>query len=280
MHGRVHVRAQVRALFSTVVGALALLAVTVPASGQTMAPVNPTSTLNGTDAAARDAALRALAARLHLPLVDDAVAIFSTQLRRTLPAYFVDAVGRNANLGPQWRPGNPTYDEALRHVDAALGAEEARNGPLLELEPGDLLYAVNVPWTRADIAFVDTTLDTDLGREAERAIDAKAAQQTVATLRRRVALGPAGADIRQSFTDLDARARTQFGDASLMLLAFKGADPARANRLQHLIEAVTIAPSDAIGQRLVERLSQRLLNAAAAQLPNLLGPITGNRAGS
>ena len=226
-------------------------------------------------AAARDAALRTLAARLHLPLVDAAVAIFSTQLRRTLPAYFVDTVGQDANLGPQWKRGNASYDEALRQVDAALGAEEARNGPLLRLEPGDLLYAVNIPWTRDDIAFVDDTLDTDLGHEAERAIDAKAAQQTIATLRRRVALGPLGSDIRQSFTELDARAQAQFADASLTLLAQKGADPRRTERLQRLIESVTVAPSDAIGQRVVTRLSQRLLNAAAAQLPNLLAQIAG-----
>ena len=223
------------------------------------------------DAAPRDAALRALAARLHLPLVEESVAIFSTQLRRTLPAYFVDSVGQQAGLGPQWRRGNGTFDEALRRVDAALAAEEARGGPLLRLEHDDLLYAVNIPWTRDDIAFVDRTLDTELGREAERALDAKAARQTIATLKRRVAAGPAGAGVAAAFADLDARAQAQFGDASLMLLALKGADPARAQRLQRLVEVVTVAPSDAIGARVVDRLSQRLLNAAAAQLPQLFG---------
>ena len=51
----------------------------------------------------------------------------------------------------------------------------------------------------------------------------------------------------------------------------KGADPVRAQRLQRLVEGVTLAPSDAIGARIVDRLSRRLLDAAAAQLPNIVG---------
>jgi hypothetical protein len=230
-----------------------------------------------TQPSAREAALRTLAARLDLPLIDQAVAIFSKQLRRTLPITFVDGIGDNLGLGPQWRPGNPDFDNALRQVDAALGAEEARGGPLLKLDRGDLLYAVNIPWTLDDIAFVSATLDTDLGHEAERALDAKAAQQTIATLKRRVAPGAGGQDIRAAFADLDTRAQAQFGDASLMLLAMRASDPMRVQRLQRLVEAVTIAPSDAIGQRVVDRLSQRLLDAAMAQLPRLLG---GMRIGS
>ena len=245
--------------------ACALLAGATPARAQTAAPP-PSSAA----AAARDAALRALANRLALPLVEETVAIFSKQLRRTLPAYFVDAIGENANLGPQWKRGNPWFDEALRQVDAALAAEEARGGPLLKLEHSDLLYAVNVPWTRADIAFIDDTIDTELGRQAQRAIDAKAALQATHTLRRRVAAGPAGAGLAQAFADLDARATAQFGDASLMILPMRVTDPARTQRLERLIGSVTTAPSDALGERLTERLSQRLLDAAAAQLPNLL----------
>jgi hypothetical protein len=229
------------------------------------------------NAAARDSALRALATRLHLPLVDEAVAIFSTQLRRTLPAYFVNSVGQGANLGPQWRRGNPYFDSAVQQVDAALAAEETRGGPLLKLERSDLLYAVNIPWTRDEIAFVDETLATDLGHEAERALDAKAALQTIATLKRRIAAGPDGQGIAAAFADLDARAQAQFGDASLMLIALKGTDPQRAQRLQRLIESVTIAPSDAIGQRVVDRVSQRLLDAAAAQLPAVIATIANFR---
>lgn len=222
---------------------------------------------------ARDAALRALARRLDLPLVDEALDLFSTQLRRTLPTYFVASVGRNANLGPQWRRGDPTFDEAVRRVDAALAAEEARGGPLLKLDRDDLLSAVDVPWSMDDIAFVGQTLDTPLGREAERAIDAKGAEQAIATLRRRVQPGPERDRMLQAFADLAARAQSQFADASLTLLAMKGADPARAQRLQRLVEGVTVAPSDAIGQRVVDRLSQRLLDAATGQLSSILGGV-------
>jgi hypothetical protein len=229
------------------------------------------------EVAARDAALRGLAARLHLPLVDEAVNVFSRQLRRTLPAYFVASIGRQVNLGSGWRAGNPTFDDATRRVDAALGVEEARNGPLVRLESGDLLYAVNIPWTRDDIAFVNETLDTDLGHEAERAIDAKGAQQTIATLRSRVALGPEGDDVKRGFADVDERAQAQFGDALLMLLAQKAADPTRGQRLQRLIEAVSVVPSNAIGQRIVDRLSARLLNAAMAQVPDILARMATGR---
>ena len=219
----------------------------------------------------RDVALQALATRLRLPLVDQAVTIFSMQLRRTLPAYVVDVAGQNLDLGPRWKRGDPSFDEAVRRVDAALADEEARGGPLLKLERGDLLLAVNVPWNRDDIAFVDATLDTELGHEAERALDAQAARQTIATLRRRVALGAPGESIRRSFATLDADATAQYGDAVLNLLAMRGADPVRETRLQRLVEAVTLAPSDAIGERVIARLSQRLLDAAFAQLPNIVG---------
>lgn len=222
---------------------------------------------------ARDAALRALANRLELPLVEEAVAIFSTQLRRTLPPYFVDAVGQGANLGPQWRRGNPSFDQALAGIDRALAAEEARGGPLLRLEHEDLLSAVNVPWTRDDIAFVDETLETEVGRQAERALDAKAALQLSATLRRRVAAGPGGAGIAAAFADLDARANAQFGDASLMLLPLRATDPQRTQRLQRLVESVTTAPSDALGARLTDRLSRRLIAAATAELPAVMATI-------
>ena len=249
---------------------LLVVAMAGPAVAQTTPAPPPITASPGTT---RDAALRALAARLDLPLVDEAIAIFSKQLRRTLPTYFVTSIGDNVNLGSRWRPGDPTFDRTLQQVDRALGNEEARNGPLLKLERDDLLYAVNVPWSVDDIAFVDATLPTDLGHEAQRALDAKAAQQTIATLRRRVAIGPGGQDIKTAFADLDARAQAQFGDAMLMLLAMKATDPDRVQRLQRLMEAVTIAPSDAIGQRVVDRLSQRLLDAAMAQLPGLLGSV-------
>ena len=62
-----------------------------------------------------------------------------------------------------------------------------------------------------------------------------------------------------------------------MLLALKGADPVRAKRLQALVEAVDTAPADALGKRLIDKLSQRLLDAAAAQLPNLIAIVTGFR---
>jgi hypothetical protein len=239
----------------------------IDAIAQTSTPSKPS------DSIARDASLRALANRLDLPLVEEAVAIFSKQLRRTLPAYFVNAVGLGANLGPQWKSGNSYFDDALRQVDLTLGAEEARGGPLLRLERGDLLYAVNVPWTQADIRFLEDTIGTPLGREAQRALDANAAQQTIATLRRRVAIGAGGEGIAQAFDDLDARAQSQRADATLMLLALRGADPVRAQRLQRLVESVTNAPSDALGARLINRLSQRLLDAAAMQAPAVIATI-------
>lgn len=252
-----------RAFGSVVVAVLLALVCAMP--GTSTAETNPMT------ASARDSALRALATRLRLPLVDEAVGIFSKQLRLTLPAYVVDAAGRNMGLGPQWKRGNPSFDEAVRQVDIALANEEARGGPLVKLERDDLLLTVNVPWTRDDIAFVDATLDTDLGREAERALDAQAARQTIATLRRRVVLGESGEPTRRSFADLDATAKSQYADALLTLLAMKGADPVRAQRLQRLVEGVTLAPSDAIGERIVDRLSRRLLDAAAAQLPGIVG---------
>ena len=225
------------------------------------------------EANARATALRALANRLDLPLVDESIAIFSRQLRRTLPTYVVTSIGANAGLGAQWKRGDPRFDEALRQVDAALGAEEARAGPLLAIEHADLLLAVDIPWTRDDIAFVDETIDTELGRQAQRALDAKAALQATNALRRRVATGAGGSGIAEAFVDLEARANAQFGDAALMLLPLRATDPPRAQRLQRLLEAVKTAPSDALGQRLTERLSQRLLDAALAQLPNVLATI-------
>ena len=225
----------------------------------------------------RDAALRVLASKLELPLVEETVATFSQQLRRTLPSLFVNAVGEGAGLGARWKSGNAYFDEALRQIDAALAFEETRGGPLLKLDRGDLLYAVNVPWTSDDIAFLTHTADTELGHQAQRAIDAKAALQMTHTLSRRIGSQPGAKSITDSFRNLDARARAQYGDASLMLLALKGADPERAKRLQTLVEAVETAPADALGKRLTDKLSQRLLDAAAAQLTNLIAIVAGFR---
>ncbi len=227
--------------------------------------------------ASRDAALQILANKLDLPLVEEAVATFSQQLRLTLPGYFVNAVGEGAGLGSRWKRGNAYFDEALRQVDAALSSEEARGGPLLKLDRSDLLYAVNVPWTLDDIAFLIDTTDTELGRQAQRAIDAKAALQMTHTLARRIGSQPGAKSITEAFRDLEVRARSQYGDAALMLLALKGADPQRAKRLQTLVEAVDTAPVDALGKRLTDKLSQRLLDAAAAQLPNLIAIVAGFR---
>lgn len=234
--------------------------------------------------AARDAALRVLANKLDLPLVQETVVTFSQQLRRTLPGIFINAVGVGAGLGPRWKRGNPYFDDALRQVDAALAAEEERGGPLLKIDRGDLLYALDVPWTADDVAFLNETAETELGRQAQRAIDAKATLQMTGTLARQLRLnaGPqAGArSVMDAFRDLEARARSQYADAALMLLALKGADPQRAERLQALIEAVGSAPADALGKRLADKLSQRLLDAAAAQLPNLIAIFAGFRSSS
>ncbi len=207
--------------------------------------------------------------------MEEAVATFSQQLRATLPGYFVNAVGEGAGLGSRWKRGNAYFDEALRQVDAALAAEEARGGPLLKLDRSDLLYAVNVRWTSDDIAFLTDTTDTELGRQAQRAIDAKAALQMTHTLARRIGSQAGAKSITDSFRDLEARAQSQYGDASLTLLALKGADPERAKRLQRLVEAVDTAPADGLGKRLIDKLSQRLLDAAAAQLPNLIAIVAG-----
>lgn len=248
-----------------------------PGMAQTQsAPARPPAHASS---ASRDAALRVLANKLDLPLVEETVAIFSQQLRRTLPGIFINAVGVGAGLGPRWKRGNPYFDEALRQVDAALAAEEARGGPLLKLDRGDLLYAVDVPWTLDDIAFLNETADTELGRQAQRAIDAKAALQMAGTLTRQVRLNagsqPGAASVIDAFRDLETRAQSQYADAALMLLALKGAEPRRAKRLQALIEAVDTGPADALGKRLADKLSQRLLDAAAAQLPNLIAIVAG-----
>lgn len=248
-----------------------------PGIAQTQgAPARPPAHASG---ASRDAALHGLANKLDLPLVEETVATFSQQLRRTLPGVFINAVGVGAGLGSRWKRGNPYFDDALRQVDAALAAEEARGGPLLKLDRGDLLYAVNVPWTSADIAFLNETAETELGRQAQRAIDAKATLQMTSTLARQLRLNagaqPGAKSITDAFRDLETRARSQYADAALMLLALKGAEPQRAKRLQALIEAVDTAPADALGKRLADKLSQRLLDAAAAQLPNLIAIVAG-----
>ena len=260
------------------------IAQTRTAPAQSSSPARSTAT-HVTNNASRDAALRVLANKLDLPLVEETVTSFSQQLRQMLPTLFVDGVGQSASLGAQWKRGNASFDQALRQVDGALAAEEARGGPLLRLDRGDLLYAVNVPWTEDDIDFLIETSDTELGRQAQRAIDAKAASQMTRTLARRVrpyaetqsSVQAHAKAITASFSDLDARAQAQYGDAALMLLALKGADPQRAKRLQSLVEAVDVTPSDVLGQRLADRLSQRLLDAAAAQLPNLFAIVAGFR---
>ncbi len=223
---------------------------------------------------ARDLALKRLAQRLDLPLVEEAFATFSAQLRRTLPGVFVDSVGQGAVLGPRWRRGNRYFDEALRRVDAGLADEEARGGPLVALDRSELLDALRLPWSEADVAFVLDVQRTPLGREAVRALDAKAATETTKALVARIRAQPGFAaqarETKAAFADLDARAMSQSADASLMLLAFSGSDPARARRLQALVEQADPAASDAVARRLTDRLSQRLLAAAAGQLPDLL----------
>jgi hypothetical protein len=268
------------ARFSRSKGLLALgamVVVTLSSAGlaQTSDATRPPPTRASSEA--RDAALRVLANKLDLPLVQETVATFSQQLRRTLPGVFVNAVGQGAGLGSRWKRGNAYFDEALRQVDGALGAEEARGGPLLTLDRGDLLYAVNVPWTESDIAFLIDTTDTELGRQAQRAIDAKATLQMTGTLSRRIGSQPGARSVTEAFGDIEERAKSQYADASLMLVALKGADPQRAKRLQSLIEAVDTTPADALGKRLADKLSQRLLDAAAAQLPNLIAIVAGFR---
>ena len=241
--------------------ALSMAAPAAPVAAQTAA-IAPTSS--------RDAALLRLANQLDLPLVEETVSTFSTQLRRTVPGLILDSVGQQAGLGPGWRRGDPTYDEAARTLENGLVAEEARRGPLVTLDRGDLLSVVNVPWTEDDIRFLEQTRTTPLGHEAERAIDAKATEQLIHTLQRRVPVVE-GRSIRASFADLETRAATQYGDALLTLLPLRATDPLRAARLQRLADAVTVAPSDALGQRVVDRVTQRIVDAAAAQIPELIG---------
>lgn len=244
--------------------AIAIALVCNAAAGQTNRPATTVAS-----SPARDAALLRLANALDLPMLEEAVATFSVQLRKTGPRSFLDAVGRDAGLGSAWKPGQPSYDQAARTLENALAAEEARGGPLLKLERSDLLLAVNLPWTLDDIAFIEETRPTELGKQAERAIDAKATEQLIHTLQRRVP-PVEGAKIREAFGELEGRAQSQYGDAILMLLPLKATDPPRAARLQKLIESVTVAPNDALGQRVVDRLTQRLVSAASAQLPALL----------
>ena len=107
--------------------AFALAMFALPSSAQTRAQTQtqtaPTRSASPKNIASRDAALRVLANKLDLPLVEETVATFSRQLRRTLPGLFVNAVGEGAGLGARWKRGNAYFDESLRQVDAALAAD-------------------------------------------------------------------------------------------------------------------------------------------------------------
>ena len=252
------------ALMATLIAAL-FVALAAPISARADVPI-------------RDAMLRTLGGKLELPLVEETVAAFARQLRGVLPALFVDAVGQGANLGPNWKRGNPWFDRALAQIDGALAAEEQRGGPLLTLARSDLLTVVDVPWTEDDIRFLIATSDTELGRQAQRAIDAKAVLQMTRTLTRRVANQPGAETLTAPFADLELRAQTQLGDAASMLLALKGTDPARAKRLETLLNQINTGASDAYGKRVADRLSQRLLQAAAAHVPNLIAIVAGFKA--
>ena len=222
------------------------------------------------DAATREALLQTLGKKLELPLVEEAVSSFAQRLRTVLPSLFVAAIGQGANLGPGWRRGDAWFDSALSQIDGTLAAEESRGGPLLTVARGDLLTVIDVPWSEDDIRFLIATSGTELGRQAQRAIDAKAVLQMTQTLTRRVANQPGAQALTATFADLELRAQTQLGDAATMLLALKGADPARAKRLETLLNQIDAKGSDAYGKRLADKLSQRLLEAASAQVPNLI----------
>ena len=230
------------------------------------------------DATTREALLQALGKKLELPLVEETVSTFAQRLRKVLPPLFVAAIGQGANLGAGWRRGDAYFDSALAQIDGSLAAEENRGGPLLTIARGDLLTVFDVPWTEDDIRFLIATSDTELGRQAQRAIDAKAVLQMTQTLTRRVGKQPGAEGLTATFADLEVRAQTQLGDSATMLLALKGADPERAKRLETLLKQIDAKANDAYGKRLADKLSQRLLEAASAQVPNLIAIVAGFKA--
>jgi hypothetical protein len=54
----------------------------------------------------------------------------------------VVALGRNENLGEEWRAGNPHWERARAAIEELVQQEEARRGPLMPFDPRGMAAAV------------------------------------------------------------------------------------------------------------------------------------------
>lgn len=244
--------------FATLLAALALWA--APGHAQESPPAA------ASEADARAQAIQALIARVELPYTRQLFEMMFADLRRGAAAQFLTGIGRGAQLGDGWQPGNPQWEQARELVDRAIAIEEADGGPIFDLGRADVAAHLNVPWSAEDIAFLAATADGELGRAYASWIDLSVLPAMVTGIRKQPGYS---AELSAQGVELMARARREAGPAILALERLKREHAAEVARIDALLARLDRSGGEELGRAIVVKPVSRLIAAMYGVLPAL-----------
>lgn len=242
----------------------ALLAALALGAAPTQAQESPPAAAPQTDARAQ--AIQALIARVELPYTRQLFEMMFADLRRGAAAQFLTGIGRGAQLGDGWQPGNPQWEQARDLVDQAIAAEEADGGPIFDLGREDVAAHLNVPWSAEDIAFLAATADSELGRAYASWIDLSVLPAMVTGIQKQPGYS---AELTAQSVELMARARREAGPAILVLERLKRERAAEVARIEALLSRLDRSGGEEIGRAIVAKPVSRLIGAMYGVLPAL-----------
>lgn len=215
---------------------------------------------------ARTQALRTLVGKVDLPYTRQLFELMFADLRRNAAAQFIDGIGRGGHLGDGWRAGNPQWEQAHRMVSELIDAEEAAGGPIFDIGRDDIVAHLQVPWSDAEIAFLSTMADADLGRAYVRWIDLSMLPGMVAGIRKQPAYSP---ELNVQAMKLMAQARRDVGPAILELERLKREHAQEMARIEALTAQLGSRDGEELGRALVSRPVDRMIGAMYGALPAL-----------
>lgn len=218
------------------------------------------------DAIAREEALHRLIQRTEMPMSTAVMARLMADLRRVVPAAFVTQAGAAAKLGDRWQPGTPRWDRARLLVDEAIAREESVGGPVFAVTSLDVERALDVPWTEDDIAFLDASLDTPIGRAVLKLLDAAIVSGFATNAARQPGVP---ADTVAAFDGLAAEGRTSFGEALTEVARRTEEDRDRSRRLQELVAVQDASRGRQLGTSLIAPSMRRFSSVASAVAPQV-----------
>ncbi len=211
--------------------------------------------------------VEAMAPLLDLKVLPRCLQIMEKQLQTGYADIFVKGFGNGAKLGPQWRPGNPSYDKAKRILEKAIQEEEAAQGkPIIHIDTGKVAPFLAENLTDDEIRGLTRMLKSELGQAYFRVGEAGAIPQFLKEMEKLDDISP---EIQAQIDELKQNGKRLFTDSVLQVMELERKHPNDVEDFKKVMGRLNEGLGEKLGESLVSDSMSRVLSLSYDLLPQL-----------